>query len=129
MQCDSAYIEPFCHGKSLAVVQCLEGRDDIDIPLHEFRDFDEVFPPLEAWTIRAPRGLERPVRGLHRAIDIGRHPLGDGHQALARRRVGDTVLRKTGIRGTRNGESENEKDTYSMVLAFLSTLVDHSPSM
>jgi len=83
-------IETLGNGKSLSVVERLEGSEDIDISLHQGSDLHEVLASLETWNVESPGRVEGSVGGVKSDIDIGSKTLGDLDENLTSGRVVDT---------------------------------------
>ena len=85
------HVESLGSRERLAIVQSLYARKNVEIPLDQFRNFDEVSPALESGAVETPSGLECLAGGLDGDIDVRRETFGERGDDLARRRVDSAV--------------------------------------
>jgi hypothetical protein len=88
-------IETLGNGKSLSVVERLEGSEDIDISFHQGSDLHEQLASLETWNVESPGGVEGIVGGIKSDFNVGSETLGDLDEDLTSGGVVDATHQHT----------------------------------
>lgn len=123
-ECSSRFgnIEGLSSVESFAIVEGFKRSKDIKVSLHQLGKLDEVLSSLKTGNAKTPRVLESFVGGLDGLVNVGFQSFGNFGKDLASSRVVDAERMLEVV-----DRNEQETRAHSMVLAFLSTEVDHSP--
>ena len=65
------HVKSLGSAKRLAIVQSLDTGQNVDIPLHQLGNLDEVFAALKPGTVETPGSIECLVGSFDGYIDIG----------------------------------------------------------
>lgn len=115
-------VEGLGSAESFAVVESFKRSKDIKVPLHQLGNLDEILSSFETGDAETPRVVESIVGSLDSLVNVGLQTLGNFGKDLARSGIvnAETTLDTVDCNG-------QETRAHSMVLAFLSPEVDHSP--
>ena len=78
-------------GECFSIVQRLNARENVDIPLNQLCELDEVLSSLKARALQAPDAVERLVGRVEGNVHVDRETFGDRGERGAVGGVDDTV--------------------------------------